>query len=140
METLKGRGAYSGIAEGIALVCPDSIQGWAGVSDTTGEIIEKGHVAEGVNIHGRILVLPCSKGSNGWSCHFNSAMQAGFFPAGWVFSKMDSRAGVATVVVGVPAVADFEDGVEPCDIIRTGDKLRINGDTGVVEILERIEG
>ncbi len=137
METLKARGAYTGIAEGLALVCPDSIQGWAGVSDTTGEIIEKGHVEEGVNIHGRILVLPCSKGSNGWSCHFNSAMQAGFKPAGWIFSKMDSRAGVATVVVGSPAVADFEEGVEPCDIIKSGDKIRINGDTGLVEILER---
>lgn len=138
MEVLKGRGAYAGVAEGIALVCPDSIQGWAGVSDTTGQIIEKGHVAEGVSIHDRILVLPCSKGSNGWSCHFNSAMRSGFKPAAWVFSKMDSRAGVATVVVGVPAVADFPD-VEPCDIIKTGDLIRVDGDAGTVEILERAE-
>lgn len=137
MEMIKGRGAYGGVVEGIALVCPESIQGWSGVSDTTGEIIEKGHSQEGVNINERILVLPCSKGSNGWSCHFHSAMMAGFKPSGWVFSKMDSRAGVATVVVGVPAVADFLD-VEPCQFIKNGDKIRIDGTNGTVEILERV--
>ena len=31
METLKGRGAYTGTVEGIALVCPESIQGWSGI-------------------------------------------------------------------------------------------------------------
>jgi len=137
MEQLKARGAFAGVAEGIALVCPESIQGWSGVSDTTGEIIEKGHSQEGVCIDGRILVLPCSKGSNGWSCHFHSAMMAGFKPAGWVFTKMDSRAGVATVVVGVPAVADFPEGEDPCQIIRTGDLVRIDGTAGTVEILKR---
>ncbi|ONI40520.1 hypothetical protein AN639_00045 [Candidatus Epulonipiscium fishelsonii] len=136
MEKIVGRGAFSGIVEGIALVCPESIQGWSGISDTTGQIIEKGHSQEGVNINGRILVLPCSKGSNGWSCHFHSAMRSGFKPAGWVFSKMDSRAGVATVVVGSPAVADFKD-VDPCEFIKNGDLIRINGDTGEVEILQR---
>ena len=34
-------------AEGPALVCPESIQGWAGVSDTTGCIIEEGHPERG---------------------------------------------------------------------------------------------
>ena len=134
--TLKGRGAIKGIAEGEALVCPESIQGWAGVSDTTGKIIERGHSQEGQNIHGRILVLPCSKGSNGWSCHFHSAMMAGFIPAGWIFTKMDSRAGVAAVVVGSPAVADVEDG-DPCEILRTGDWIRLDGTTGEIIVTRK---
>ena len=134
--TLKGRGAIGGIAEGEALVCPESIQGWAGVSDTTGKIIERGHSQEGQNIHGRILVLPGSKGSNGWSCHFHSAMMAGFIPAGWIFTKMDSRAGVAAVVVGSPAVADIEDG-DPCEILRTGDWIRLDGTTGEIIVTRK---
>lgn len=137
METIIGRGALAGIAEGIALVCPESIQGWSGVSDTTGKIIEKGHSQEGACINNRILVLPCSKGSNGWSCHFHSAMRAGFKPAGWVFSKMDSRAGVAIVVVGSPAVADFAEDIDPCKLIKTGDRIRIDGEKGMVEILQK---
>lgn len=140
METfvLQGRGAYDGIAEGIALVCPDSIQGWAGVSDSTGVIIEKGHAEEGVNIDGRILILPCSKGSNGWSCHFHSAMCAGYKPAGWIFSKIDSRAGVAIVVIGSPAVADVID-VDPCKVIKSGDHVVIDGTKGTITVTPQID-
>lgn len=135
---LYGRGAFKGIAEGEALVCRESIQGWAGISDTTGQIIEKGHSEEGKCIDGKILVLPCSKGSNGWSCHFNSAMISGFKPAGWIFSKMDSRAGVACVVVGSPAVADIK--VEdPCETIKTGDWIKLNGFEGIVEVYDKDE-
>ncbi len=128
----KGRSAFSGKASGIALVCPESIQGWAGVSDKTGEIIEHGHSQKGQSIDGRILVLPGSKGSNGWSCHFHSAKVSGFLPAGWIFNRMDSRAGVAVAVLGVPAVADFSEDL--CALIRTGDFVTIDGDTGTVEI------
>ena len=38
---LKGRPAFPGKASGEAIVCPDSIQGWAGVDDKTGIIIRK---------------------------------------------------------------------------------------------------
>ena len=51
---LKGRPAYPGIAEGEAMCCPNSIQGWAGVEGRTGKIIEKGHVHEGESFDGKI--------------------------------------------------------------------------------------
>ena len=136
VDIIKGRGAIKGIAEGEALVCPNSIQGWAGIDDITGIIIEKGHVAEGKCINKRILVIPSSKGSNCWSGHFNSAMINGCKPAGWVVSKMDSRVGVAAVVVGSPMVADFAD-IDPCQYIKTGDWVKVNGNTGEVEITRR---
>lgn len=122
-----------GIAEGWALVCPDSIQGWAGIDEKSGVIIEKGHVEEGQSIDGRILVIPASKGSNCWSGHFNSAMINGVKPAGWVVTRIDTRVAVAAVVVGSPMVADFND-VDPCREIKTGDWVRIDGSTGRVEI------
>ncbi len=130
---IKGRGAIAGVAEGEALVCPDSIQGWAGVDEITGVIIEKGHIEEGTSIDGRILVIPSSKGSNCWSGHFNSAMINGVKPAGWVVRQIDSRVGVAAVVVGSPMVVDFP-GIDPCRAIKTGDWVKVNGDTGEVEI------
>lgn len=134
---LKGRVAFEGSVEGEALVCPESIQGWAGIDDHTGKIIEKGHSQEGVCISGRILVLPCSKGSNGWSCHFHSAMVKGFTPKGWIFTKLDSRAGVAATVLGVPTIADLEK--DPCEVIKTGDWIKINGETGEIEITKKGE-
>ena len=138
METIviKGRKAMGGIVEGEALVCPESIQGWAGIDDMTGKIIEKGHSQEGKNIKDKILFVPYSKGSNGWSCHFHSAKRAGFCPSGFVVSKMDSRAGVASVVFDVPCVADFKD-VDPCNVVKTGDWVKVNGDLGLIEVTRK---
>ena len=44
---IKGRPALAGVAEGYAMVCPNSIQGWAGIDPRSGKILEKGHVHEG---------------------------------------------------------------------------------------------
>ncbi|HCT92362.1 MAG TPA: hypothetical protein DF613_13455 [Lachnospiraceae bacterium] len=131
---LKGRPAYPGKAAGKALVCPDSIQGWAGVSEETGCIIEAGHPEEGKSIKGKILVIPYGKGSTGWSGHFHSAAVAGFSPAGWLFSHIDSRCGVAAAALEIPAVADFPEDVDIFSVIRTGDHVEIDGDTGMVVI------
>ncbi len=130
---IQGRGAYEGVVEGEALVCPESIQGWAGVDDKTGRIIERGHSQEGQCIDGKILVLPCSKGSNGWSSHFHSAAVENYIPKGWLFTKIDSRVGVAAAVLKIPTICDFED-VDPCAVIHTGDHIRMDGTTGIVEI------
>lgn len=132
----KGRKAVGGVVEGEALVCPESIQGWAGIDDRAGTIIEKGHSQEGQNINGKILFVPCSKGSNGWSCHFHSAKRAGYAPIGFVVTKMDSRAGVAAVVLDVPCVTDIE-GADPCSIIKTGDWVRVDADNGTVQLIRK---
>jgi len=129
-----GRGAFRGKAFGEAIVCPESIQGWSGVSDTTGEIIEAGHSQRGKNINGKILVLPCSKGSTGWSGHFHSASLAGFTPAGWLFSKIDSRSGVASAVLSIPTIADFPENIDLFSLIKSGDFIEMDGDTGEVII------
>ena len=132
---IKGRGAYPGKASGEAIVCPHSIQGWAGVSDTTGCIIEEGHPEQGKSIKDKILVIPYGKGSTGWSGHFHSAAVAGFSPAGWVFSSVDSRCGVAAAALEIPAAADFD--VDVFDIIETGDFVEVDGTTGEVAITKR---
>lgn len=131
---LKGRPAYPGKAAGEAIVCPHSIQGWSGVSDETGCIIEEGHPEKGKCIKDKILVMPYGKGSTGWSGHFHSAAVAGFSPAGWLFSSIDSRCGVATAALEVPAVADFPDGVDIFSLIQTGDRVELDGTTGEVTI------
>ena len=130
---IKGRPCYPGHAKGPAIVCPESIQGWAGVSDVTGCIIEDGHPEKGKCIKDAVLVIPYGKGSTGWSGHFHSAAVAGFFPAGWLFSEIDSREGVAAAALEVPAVADFTD-VDIFSLIKTGDVVELDGDSGEVII------
>lgn len=45
---------------------------------------------------------------------------------------MDSRTGVAVVVTKVPAVTDLEEDV--FETIRTGDWVRVDGDSGTLEV------
>jgi len=134
--TIKGRGVIVGIVEGEALVCPKSITGWGGIDPETGIIKEYENVNRGKSIRGRILVMPGSKGSNGWSCYFGAARVAGTAPLGWIFTRIDSSAGVATAVLQIPTVVDFEEDQDPCVLIETGDRVRVNGQTGVIEIFK----
>ncbi|KUO70779.1 MAG: hypothetical protein APF77_07640 [Clostridia bacterium BRH_c25] len=130
---LKARGAYPGIAQGRAVVCPDSIAGNSGaLGDTDGIIYEKGNVNYGVCIKDAILVVPCAKGSNGFSAHFKGAQIAGVRPAGWISTRMDARLGVAVASMGIPAVADFAADENPVEKIKTGDWVVIDGNTGEV--------
>lgn len=131
---LKGRGAVPGIAEGTAVVCPHSITGWGGIDPKTGEIIEWGNEEKGKTIKGSILVMPGSRGSNGWSCYFGAARAAGSAPAGWMFTKIDSSCGVASAVMQIPTVVDFPEDQDPCQWIHTGDHVKMDGTTGIVEI------
>ena len=131
---LRGRGAVAGIVEGEALVCPQSITGWAGIDPATGIIKEHGHINKGRSIKQKILVMPGSKGSNGWSCYFGAARVAGAAPKGWLFTRIDSSAGVACAVMNIPTIVDFDDAQDPCKVIKNGDWVRMNGETGEVEI------
>lgn len=131
-RVIHGRGAIGGVAEGVALVSRETIQGWNGV-DPRGVIIEKGHPFEGESIQGAVLILPGAKGSNGWSIHFHSARIAGVGPAALVFPKMDSRTGVTAAVLNIPVVTDLQE--DPFELIQTGDRVRVDGDRGIVEVI-----
>ena len=132
-KRLVGRPGIPGVAEGKALVTRETIQGWSGVDEKTGLIIEVGHPFEGLSIKNAVLILSGGKGSNGWSCHFHAAKLLGFAPAGFVFSKIDSRTGVTAVVTEIPTVVDI--GPKVFDEVRTGDIVRVNGTDGYIEIL-----
>lgn len=134
---IRGRGVVGGVVEGEALVCPKSITGWGGIDPVTGIIKDYSNSNRGLCIKGKLLVLPGSKGSNGWSCYFGAARVAGAAPAGWLFTRIDSSAGVACAVMQIPTVVDFDDENDPCRFIANGDWVRIDGTTGVVEIRKR---
>jgi len=131
----QGRGIIPGVVTGEALVCPDSIQGYLGLA-ANGVIIEKGHPEEGKSIDDKILVMPSSKGSIAWAFSFKQAYIEGHRPLGWMFTKIDSKCATAAVSLGVSAVCDFVDG-DPVEHIKTGDLIRLDGQTGEVCILKR---
>jgi uncharacterized protein len=46
---------------------------------------------------------------------------------------MDSRTGVTAAVLNVPVVPDLNG--DPFQLIKTGDRVRVDGDRGIVEVL-----
>ncbi len=135
--TIKGRGAIKGIVEGEALVCPKSIAGWGGIDPATGIIKEPMNVNKGKTIKDKILVMSGSKGSNGWSCYFGAARAAGATPKGWLFTSIDSSSGVASAIMQIPTIVDFPEDQDPCDLISNGDWIKMDGNTGIVEITKK---
>jgi len=135
MEKLMGRPVFPGVAEGEVILCPDSIQGFLGIA-ASGVIVEKGHPEEGKNVKGKILVMPSSKGSIAWAMSFKQVALEGNAPLAWAFTKIDSKCATAAVSLRIPAVADFKD-ADPCAVLKTGDIIRLDGNTGVIEILKK---
>jgi predicted aconitase with swiveling domain len=131
---IRGRGAVPGIVEAEALVCPQSITGWGGIDPATGIILEYNNVNRGRSIKGKILIIPGSKGSNGWSCYFGAAGAAGAAPAGWLITTIDSSSAVACAVLQIPAVVDFAAEDDPCRLIDSGDWVHMDGETGIIEV------
>lgn len=134
-KIIKGRPAQGNVVEGYAFVCPNSIQGWSSIDVDTGVVLEKGHIHEGDSFAGKILVVPCSRGSLGWSGYFEKCDRNGVGPIGYIFTEMDSKCGCAVYSTGKPCVCDFE-GVDPCEEIKDGDYIRLDGCTGVIEVLK----
>jgi len=132
--TIRGRGALGGVAEGPALISRRTITGWGGIDVLTGTIKEPGHPLEGMCLKGSILILEGSRGSNGWSIFFHAAQVSGFGPAALVFPHLDSRTAVTAAVLNVPTVTDLED--DPFAVINVGDRVRVDGDQGIVTVIK----
>lgn len=130
--TLRGRPVVGGVAEGIALVTRDTVSGFGGINPKTGEITERRHELVGQSFKGRILVFPGAKGSSGWASNFQSARLAGAGPAAMLFNIMTTKIALGAIVMRVPAVTDLDQ--DPIAVIRSGDWVRVDGDTGVVEV------
>ncbi len=132
---LKGRGAVPGVVCGEALVCPRGVTGWGGLDPQTGLITDAEAAERGQTIKGKILVIPGSSGSNGWSCYFTATHVAGNGPAALLVTDVDSSVGVALACMNIPAVVDFAAEDDPCKRLKSGDRLRVDGATGIVEVL-----
>lgn len=130
MIVLTGRIVVPGQAEGEALVTREPISGWGGIDPAEGRVIESRHELNGVSFTGKILVFPSAKGSSGWSGFFQSTRLLGTAPAAMIIGRISAKSALGAVVTRVPAVTDLDQ--DPCEVIKTGDWVRIRN--GTVEV------
>jgi predicted aconitase with swiveling domain len=132
---LRGRAVTKGKAEGKALVAKEGLSFWGGVDAVTGKVIAAGHPLEGVDISGKVLVIPSTKGSSGTPMMMEIARHEGNLPAAMINTEVDSLAALGCIVNNIPLVADLEQ--DPFSVIETGDYVVVDGDAGEVTITKK---
>jgi len=132
---LRGRKVVGGVAEGEALVTNETISGWGGVNPVEGTIIETRHELRGQSFKDKVLVFRGSKGSSGWSVMFHTCRLAGTAPKALIFNEMTTKVALGAVVMRIPSVTELDR--NPLAIIETGDWVKVDGDSGVVEITKQ---
>lgn len=125
---MKGRTIYPGNVEGEAIVSKEPIGFYGGIDAKTGLVIEKGHELEGENVKDKILVFPFGKGSTVGSYVIYGLKKNGVAPKAIVNKETETIVATGVILAGIPCV----DGIE-IEQIKTGDKLKVNADEGIVE-------
>ncbi len=130
---LHGKSVYGGVGEGEALVTNEGVAFCAGINPATGEITERTHELNGQNIAGKVLVFPFGKGSSAFSKAAYALFLSGKAPAAWLIRDVNPQTAMASVVMRTPAITELDQ--DPIKVIRTGDQVRVDGDSGTVEIV-----
>ncbi|GAB4519056.1 MAG: DUF126 domain-containing protein [Anaerolineae bacterium] len=121
---LQGRVIRAGEAEGAALVSPAPISFLGGVDPETGVVIEPGHPLEGQSVAGKVLVFPHGKGSTVGSYTLLRLRHAGCAPVALINAESEPIVAVGAIIADIPMVDQVDIGQ-----IRTGDRVRVSGDT-----------
>lgn len=126
----RGRKISPGSAVGEALVTTKGISFFGGVDPQSGVVVEKGHALEGQSVGGKVLVFPSGKGSTVGSYTLYRLKKAGNAPAAILNSEAETIIAVGCIISEIPCVDHL-----PIDRLTSGMKIRVNGETGTVEVL-----
>ena len=131
---LTGRGVVGGKAEGEAIVLQKSLSFWSGLNPQTGTL-GRGQVPPdlvGASVKGKVLVYPFGKGSTAGGAIFFWNCKNGYAPAAIINNRLDTVVANGVLSSKVPTVIELDQ--DPCQVITTGDFVRVDADNGVVEV------
>lgn len=132
-ELYQGRSIAGGIAEGEALVTRQPLSIFGGVDPDSGLVKEREHELFGVKLSGKVLVMPPLKGSTAGTWILCRLSENGVAPSAIIITKTDIILTAGAIIGKIPTVDNFD--FDPTLKFETGEKLRVNGDQGTVELL-----
>ena len=133
-ELYQGRSISKGVAEGEALVTSQPLSFFGGVNPDSGRIAERGHELFGVKLSGKVLVLPPLKGSTASTWILCQLAERGIAPSAIIIKKADIILIAGAIIGKIPTVDNFD--FDPTMKFKTGEKLRVNGNEGKVEVIK----
>jgi len=144
---LKGTGLTRGVAEGEALVTKQPVnmlatymQGFM-LNKPSSVIGDARHELFGKDIKGKILIFPYASGSLACGACLLEAIKQGVAPKALVGIEMETAIVEGAIFSDVflnlplPIVQGLDK--NPLEIIRTGDQVKVDANTGVVEVTRK---
>jgi len=138
-KVFRGKGCAPGEFEGEAVVSNQPFGFWQGIDPQTGVVIDRRHDLFGTSLRNKVFVFPFGRGSTGTPGVFLEAVRNKCAPAAIVNVKSEPMIVMCALLaeaffkVQIPIVDGLN--ANPRDVLRTGDRLRVNGTTGEIEIL-----
>jgi len=138
---LRGRGCAPGEFEGDAVVSSQPFGFWQGIDPQTGFVIDRRHDLCGASLRSKVFVFPSGRGSTGTPGIFLEAVRNGCAPGAIVNVKSEPMIVACALLaeaffkVKIPIVDSLD--ANPQDLLRTGDRVRVNSGTGEIEVLSR---
>ncbi len=129
---LTGRHISGGVATGKALVLRTDLSFLGGVDPATGRIKDRATGAFNRTVRNRVLVFPRGKGSTVGSYVIYGLRANGKAPVAIVNSETETIVATGAILAKIPLV----DGVD-IGAIETGDRVTVDGDSGVVTVHRR---
>jgi predicted aconitase with swiveling domain len=123
---------------GEALVAADNFSARYDLDRKRGVFSRPSHALAGQSYDGRILVLDTAKGGVATAWMLHEMRSRGIVPLALVFNRVNPILAQGAAFGDVTMVDRFDGDVT--QMIRTGDRLRIDPAVGIVEILDRDEG
>ena len=120
---------------GTALVAKDNFSARYDLDRKRGIFSRPSHALAGQSYVGKILVLDTAKGGVATAWMLHEMQSRGIVPLALVFNRVNPILAQGAAFGRVTMVDRFDGDVT--DLIRTGDRLRIDAAAGVVEILDR---
>jgi predicted aconitase with swiveling domain len=121
--------------EGVALVAHDNFSARYDLDRKKGVFSRPSHALAGQSYDGRILVLNDAKGGVATAWMLHEMKSRGIVPLALVFNRVNPILAQGAAFGNVTMVDRFDGDVT--QLIRTGDRLRIDAASGIVEILNR---
>jgi len=139
--TIKCRAVVRGIAKGEALVTSQPISFWGGLDPKSGVITDRRHELHGKNVSGKVLVFPHGRGSVSGTTVLLESIRRNKAPVAIVNLETEPIIAVGAVLAEkmygkiIPIVDKPER--NPMEIIRTGDFVKVNANSSVIEVTRR---
>ncbi len=129
---LRGRKVVGGTAEGEVLVSAEPVSFYGSVDPDTGVDTAPGHPCFGKSISGKVFVFPTGKGSTVGSYVIYRMRKQGTAPAAIINRETEAIIATGCAIAGIPLVDKL--GEDPIKSLRTGMKVTVRADEGVVDV------